>query len=175
MIDRRDKLSDVVDMCLRHKILTLDFELNIDKWNDFNPEIKKIVSKEWKMVKYMNDYGTKLNSDIDSIPDDAGGVYLFLLKPEILPGVHLYIMYIGRVRRMKNYSLRQRCKEYYSDTRPKIAMMRELWGAQLYFRYLVLEDNELIAEVEKELLRVIIPPCNTKIPNYNEMPTQPAF
>lgn len=100
---------------------------------------------------------------------------MFLLKPEILPGVHLYIMYIGRVRRMKNYSLRQRCKEYYSDTRPKIAMMRELWGAQLYFRYLVLEDNELIAEVEKELLRVIIPPCNTKIPNYNEMPTQPAF
>ncbi|MCI9007949.1 MAG: hypothetical protein HFI13_07550 [Lachnospiraceae bacterium] len=168
-------MLNYVDMCLRHKVLTLNFELNIDKWNDFDPRIKKIVSKEWKMVKYMNEDGTKLNQEVETVPDDAGGVYLFLLKPEIIPGVHLYIMYIGRARRMKKFSLRQRCKAYYKDTRPEITMMRELWGAQLYFRYLVLENDELIAEVEEELLRVIIPPCNTRIPKYNEMPAQAAF
>ncbi len=168
-------MSAIVDMCRRHKELTLEFELNIDRWNEFNPEIRKIISQEWKMVKYMNDDGTELNKEIETVPDDAGGVYLFLLKPELLPEVHLYIMYIGRARKMRNFSLRQRCKEYYKDTRPKIAVMRELWGSQLYFRYLVLPDDETIAKVERELLRVIIPPCNTQIPDYNLMPTQTAF
>ena len=44
-------MSAIVDMCRRHKELTLEFELNIDRWNEFNPEIRKIISQEWKMVR----------------------------------------------------------------------------------------------------------------------------
>ena len=33
-------MSDIVDMCKRAKELTLDFQLNIDKWGSVNQEIK---------------------------------------------------------------------------------------------------------------------------------------
>jgi len=168
-------MSEIVDMCMRHKILTYNFELNIDRWNDFNEDLRKIVSQEWKMIKYLNEDGTQLNMEIEKVPDNMGGVYIFLVKPEIIPQVHLYIMYIGRARKRNDYSLRKRCKDYFRDNRPKIATMRELWGPYLYFRYLELPDDETIVAVERELLRVIIPPCNSQIPDYHEMPTKAAF
>ena len=37
-------MSGIVDMCKREKELTLDFQLNIDKWDTVNQEIKDIVS-----------------------------------------------------------------------------------------------------------------------------------
>jgi len=153
----------------------MNFELNIDKWYTMDEDVRKIVSCEWKMIKYLNDDGTELNSEIDNLPNDIGGIYLFLLKPEILPEVHRYIMYIGRAKKKNNYSLRKRCKDYLKDDRPRIAIMREVWGQELYLRYLPLEDDETIEKVERELLRVIIPPCNSQIPGYNEMPSKAAF
>ncbi len=168
-------MSEYVDMCFRHKLLKMNFELNIDCWNSVNPDIKRIVSQEWQTIKYMNDDGTALNKEVDTVPNDVGGVYLFVLKPEIIPKYHVYIMYIGRARKKTSYSLRKRCKEYFTDTRPELLTMRKLWGAQLYFSYLPLQDDELIEAVERELIRVIIPPCNTQIPDYNVMPAKPAF
>ena len=90
---------------------------------------------------------------------------MFLLKPEIIPGMHRYIMYIGRVRKKKGFSLRKRCKEYINDDRVQIMYMREMWGDKLYFYYLPLDNDEDIEKIERELIRVIIPPCNTEIPD----------
>lgn len=73
--------------------------------------------------------------------------------------------------------MRKRCKEYLKDTRPKIAYMREMWGKDLYFYYLPLENDEIIERVERELNRVIIPPCNSQIPDQyvTIMPDMGAF
>lgn len=170
-------MMDIVDMCKREKELTLDFQLNIDKWNTLNHEVKRIVSKGWKSIKFLSEDGESVNKDILKVPDDMGGVYVFVLKPNIIPDIHLYIMYIGRVRRKKEFSLRKRCKEYIGDTRPKIAYMREVWGKDLYFYYLPLDEDNTIEMVEKELIRVIIPPCNTQIPDQyvQIMPNTSAF
>lgn len=170
-------MSDIVDMCKRAKELTLDFQLNIDKWGSVNQEIKNIVSADWKKIKFLDEDGINVNKDIVKVPDDMGGVYVFLLKPNIIPGMHLYIMYIGRARRKKEFSLRKRCKEYLMDTRPKIAYMREMWGKDLYFYYLPLENDEIVERVERELNRVIIPPCNSQIPDQyvTIMPDMCAF
>lgn len=47
-------MSETIDMCSRHKLFKWEFELDPDKWDSMDGEVKKIVSQEWKMVKYMN-------------------------------------------------------------------------------------------------------------------------
>lgn len=66
---------------------------------------------------------------------------------------------------------------YLVDERVKIAYMRELWGKDLYFYYRALEDDELIEKIERELIRVVIPPCNSQIPDQyvQIMPGENAF
>ena len=59
--------------------------------------------------------------------------------------------------------------------RPKIATMRETWGKELYIKYLPLNDNETIRKVEKELIRVIIPPFNDQIPDLYKAPKKSAW
>ena len=168
-------MSQIVDMCCRSKQLTLPFELNIDKWETVSADVKAAISSEWQNIKFLNEDGTEINEDIVNVPDDCGGVYLFLLKPDIITGLHRYIMYIGRARRGNSFSLRKRCRSYLNDTRPSIACMRELWGKDLYFFYLPMDDDTFICKVEEELLRVIIPPCNTQIPHHYDETNQPLF
>ncbi len=167
---------NVVDMCKREKELTLNIVLNIDKWKTIDPEVKTIVSEHWDYIKFLNEDGT-INNEIDKVPNDKGGIYIFLLKPEIIPEMHMYIMYIGRVRKKKGFSLRKRCKSYVTDDRVKIAYMREMWGDELYFYYMPLDDDALIERVERELIRVIIPPCNSQIADQyvSYMPGTSAF
>lgn len=164
-------------MCRREKELTLDFKLNIDKWKTINPDVKSIVSRKWKNIKFLNLDGTGINEAIDTVPDNKGGVYVFMLKPEILPNMHIYLMYIGRARKKNGFSLQKRCRSYLKDDRVKIAYMREMWGEELYFYYLPLDDDDVIERVERELVRVIIPPCNSQIPDQyvSCMPGTAAF
>ena len=75
----------------------------------------------------------------------------------------------------KEFSLRKRCREYMRDTRDEITMMRKYLGRKLYFRYLPLDDDDIITKVERELLRVILPPCNSRYPDYNILPAKKAF
>ena len=168
---------NTVDMCRREKELTLDFVLNIDKWKTVNLEVQQLVSGHWEFIKFLNDDCTVINKDISKVPNDKGGIYVFLLKPEVIPTLHTYIMYIGRVRKKQGFSLQRRCKEYLTDNRVKIAYMREMWGEELYFYYFPLEDDALIERVERELIRVIIPPCNTQIPDQyiSYLPSTSAF
>lgn len=168
-------MSELVDMCSRSKLLTLPFELNIDKWETVSADVKEAVSSGWQNIKFLNEDGTKISEEIINVPNDRGGIYLFLLKPDIIPGLHRYIMYVGRARRGNSFSLRQRCRDYLTDTRPLIAFMREYWGKDLYFFYLPIDDDDFISKVEKELVRVIIPPCNSQIPHHYDEITHPLF
>lgn len=156
-----------IDVCAlknREKILTKDFILHVDKWDSMDCEVKRIVSKNWSSIKYLDVKGN-LSPDIKKLPDDSGGIYLFLLSPDIINGLHRYIMYIGRARKCNEFSLQKRCRCYIKDTRPLIAEMIGNWGQYLYLYYLPLESDEEIVMVERELNRVIIPPCNTQIPD----------
>ena len=170
-------MNDLIDMCKRERELTVSIQLNIDKWSTIDNEVKNIISEGWSNIKFLNDEGSGINERISEVPDDMGGVYVFLIKPDIIPNIHRYVMYIGRARRKSEFSLRKRCKGYISDTRPLVAYMREIWGKQLYLYYLPLQDDELIEKVERELLRVVIPPCNTQIPDryVTVMPQEAAF
>ena len=82
---------------------------------------------------------------------------------------------MGRVQLTQYQNLRKRLREYVTDTRGDIEFMRETWGKELYIRYLPLTDNNLIKSLEKELIRVIVPPCNTDYPGVLNKATSSAF
>ena len=169
-------MAQIVDIFERSLLFQQTFELDVDKWATMDDEIKTVVSSGWRSIKYLNDDCTAINDDIRNVPDDCGGIYVFLLKPDKIPNMHRYIMYIGRARRGANYSLRKRCQTYISDTRPKVARMIERWGKQLYLFFLpIYGTDEFIEKVERELIRVIIPPCNTQIPDHYVLPEEDLF
>ena len=79
-------------------------------------------------------------------------------------------------RRASNFSLRQRCAQYINDSRPKVADMMSCWGKELYLFYLPIKDSDdFIDQVERELIRVIIPPCNSNIPDHYILPEEKMF
>lgn len=168
-------MTQTVDIFERPLLFKQTFDLDIEKWNTMDEEIKEAVSSGWNYIKYLDDAG-ELNEDIRNLPNDCGGIYIFLLKPDKIPLMHRYIMYIGRARRATSFSLRQRCSTYISDTRPKVHRMIHRWGPELYLYYLPIHDSdEFIKKVERELNRVIIPPCNSQYPDYYVMPGQDLF
>lgn len=169
-------MSLTVDIFEEPMVYQLTFDLDIRKWATMDAEVKKAVSSGWESIKYLNDAGTALSDDIRKLPDDCGGIYLFLLKPDLLPQTHRYIMYIGRAHRATSFSLRKRCRTYISDDRPKVHRMIKRWGKDLYLYYLPIKDtDDFIDKVERELNRVIIPPCNTQIPDYYVLPGTNMF
>lgn len=160
-------MSHKVDILHRAKALTVEFELHIDIWDTLAEDVKSRIKTGWENIKYLNEAGDAVNDDIVKIPNDCGGIYVFLLKPDIISDIHRYIMYIGRARRKESFSLRKRCRTYFKDERPYVADMIETWGKKLYLYYLpIREPDEIIDKIEKELLRIIRPPCNSQLPGY---------
>lgn len=50
------------------------------------------------------------------------------------------------------------------------------WGRGLYLYYLPINGtDDFIDKVERELLRVIIPPMNSQIPDHYTLPEQNLF
>jgi hypothetical protein len=141
----------------------MHFMLNPTLWESFDSSILRIISipQNWSEVKLLSSDGEK-NPQLSTLPNDKGGIYLFLVKSNILPESCLYLMYVGRA----HASLRERCSRYPTEKRrPKIKRMIEQWGPYLYIRYLPLEDIETIDSAERELINKILPPCNDEIPD----------
>jgi hypothetical protein len=169
-------VTDLIDMCQKIRNNKLSFVLNPDSiWDSFNNKFDSIVNCTWQEVKFLDDTSKELHSSMNSIPSNCGGIYVFVVKTNIIPNTHLYTLYIGRVKITDNQNLKRRCKQYLKDTRPKILFMRETWGKNLYIRYLPLMDNNTIEELEEELIRVVIPPCNTDYPETINSAMKAAF
>lgn len=170
-------MSEAYDMCKAIKINSLHFVLNPqDCWHTMDEKFNSIINcDEWKEIKFMNDTATSINEMIETVPTDKGGIYIFFLRPDIVPVVHKYILYVGRVQFTQHQNLRKRFREYVTDSRGDIEFMRETWGKDLYIRYLPLTDNELIKSLEKELIRIIVPPCNTDYPGVLNKAVSSAF
>lgn len=122
----------------------------------------------WNEVKFLNDDGSALHTDMGNIPNDTGGIYMFQVKSDILPHQVRYPLYIGRARyNGSSYSLRSRCRSYISDDRLSIQKMIKYWGPHLYISYTTLGSNEEIEDIESWLIGTIIPTFNAKIDNVS--------
>lgn len=163
---------DVIENSIKDS--KINFIINPTFWDDIDPTVKKLVNAEWKEIKFYN-ANKKPNDQLNHLPSNKGGIYIFIIKPNIIPDTHMYIMYIGRALITENENLKKRCKHYYNDERPKVKRMIDHWWKYVYIRYLPLDDNDIIKKTEEELINKIIPPCNDRIPNKEVMSAVKAF
>lgn len=92
--------------------------------------------------------------------------------------MHLYLAYIGRARNTPYQNLRKRVSEYAKEKeRLKIVNMKRFWSPYLYVQYLPLplESNDRIDELEKELIKMALPPFNDKYPEVYNQAMKAAF
>lgn len=168
-----------VDLCDAVKLHKVQFVLNPDnEWARFPDHLKPVVNQQWTEFKYFIEDTAVINPEVSNIPNDCGGIYLFYIKPDVIPSIHHYLAYIGRAKKTQYQNLRKRVREYASETkRPKICDMKRFWGSYLYVRYLPLpsEDNDCIDELEKELIKAVLPPFNDEYPEVYNQAIKAAF
>ena len=148
---------------------TVRFKLCPRNWELFSLASSIPNISEWNEVKFLG-IDSELHSEMDSIPADVGGIYLFIIKANVLDNTSDYLVYIGRAQLTDSVNLKKRCRHYLSeyksdDPRPKIKSMISKWGDHLYIRYFTLADNDLIISLEKELINVLLPPFCDEIPD----------
>lgn len=94
------------------KLKTVEYPLNPTLWKLFDLEVN-LGFDNWVTYKYLDENGERLNNELDLIPNNKGGVYLFFVKCPIMPGISEFPFYIGRAFITEYQSLRKRIKEYY--------------------------------------------------------------
>lgn len=175
----REVIMERLDMCDAVKLHQVSFVLNPSgEWESFPAPLKTLVEQPWIEFKYFLDDTGQINPAISSVPNNCGGIYAFLIKPNIIPDAHLYLAYIGRARKTTYQNLRKRVREYATEEgRLKIANMKRLWSPYLYVRYLALpeKDNDCIDELEKELIKTVLPPFNDQYPEVYNQAMSAAF
>ncbi len=165
---------DVINTIAESK---LHFMLSVVLWESFDSNILQMVSPPnmWNEVKLLDSNGN-INSQMKTIPNNTGGIYLFLAKTQILPESYMYLMYVGRAHFTAKQNLRKRCCQYPNENkRPRIKRMVQQWGKYLYVKYLPLTDNHVINTIEAELINKILPPFNDEIPDQNIKAAVKAF
>lgn len=133
------------------------------------PEIDLDISN-WITIKYLNEDATELNHDLLKVPNNKGGLYLFSIRCNIIPGISSYPVYVGRAQLTKGQNLRKRTREYYTkfareDERPLITKMIEYWGNELHLSFIEVEDNDDLIDFEKRLINSLLLPFNNQIPD----------
>jgi len=160
----------------------LTFKLYPDLWSDYLNKYQGIdlSINNWKTIKYLNTDGTDFNTDINLLPNDKGGLYLFTIGCEIIPPYTYYPVYIGRAQLTDNQNLRKRCREYFNkykgkSERGKITRMFKYWSEYLYLSFMVLNSNKDIIEIEDELINTLLFPFNDQITNQKVRDAVKAF
>ncbi|HET8858648.1 hypothetical protein [Marivirga sp.] len=171
---------DAFDLGKELRNHTVGFKLYPPLWNEFDIPIEIMNQLNWKEHKFLNALGNDFSSEVKNLPNNKGGIYLFIIKSNVLPEISEYLAYIGRVQLTDSHNFRVRCKKYFreylNDTeRPKITTMLEFFKHNLYLRYAEIEDNELIVELESKLINSLIPPFNDLIPEKRIRDAVKAF
>lgn len=173
-------INSAFDLGERLNNQSVSYYLHKPLWDRFNFNQIDISFSRWQSIKYLNTTGDDFNSDINKIPNDSGGLYLFYIKCSILTGITEFPFYIGRAQHTDGQNLRKRVKEYFqkyfrNNERPKITRMFKYWSSDLYLAYLPLDNNDNIVELEKQLINYLLLPMNDEIPDQEIKQAIKAF
>lgn len=162
------------------KLKTVEYKLHQKLWEWYDLTVLDLRLSNWITIKYLNDEGTGFNEDIDLVPVNSGGLYMFSIRCPIIPGITEYPAYIGRALLTEGQNLRKRCREYFtkysrSDERPKITKLFEYWSNNLYLSFMTLEENQDIVDYEKKLINSLLLPFNDEIPEKEVRQAVKAF
>lgn len=149
-------------------------------WERYTYGTFNFSKENWNTIKYLNNEGTELSAEVEDIPADLGGLYMFVIKCPTMPGITEYLGYIGRAQSTDHQNLRKRCKEYFqkyakSNERPKITRLFKYWSTFLYLSYMPIGENADTADLEKKLINSLIPPFNDQIPDIEISQAVKAF
>lgn len=104
------------------------------------------------------------------IPNDCGGIYVYVIVSPIIPNGGNYLMYIGKATKTESENLRARVRTYKKQfgekyNRPKLHNMFTKWGEYVYVYYLPMKSSAAdIKEIEDRLIAAYgRPPCNKEI------------
>lgn len=168
------------ELAVELKLRTIDYRLAQSLWSRHDLSDVNLQFSEWQTFKYLNDTGDGFNKDIDLLPNDSGGLYMFHIKCPIMPGITEFPVYIGRAQLTEGQNLRKRCKEYFqkyalTNERPKITRMLTYWKNELYLSFLKVPDNPSIIDYEKRLINTLLLPFNDEIPDIEIRQAVKAF
>lgn len=148
----------------------VSYYLHKPLWEKYNYPNLNLNFNNWEKIKYLNENGDGFSDEIEKVPNNKGGLYLFFVKCEIITGITEYPFYIGRAQLTEHQNLKKRVKEYFqkfsrSDERPKITKMFNYWSKELHLAYFTLDDNDDVIELEKQLINYLLFPMNDEIPD----------
>ena len=162
-------VSSAFDLAEHLNLRTLPYTLYQPLWQKYNLSDIDISFVKWTTIKYLNERSDDFSDEINIVPNDKGGLYLFYIKCPIITGITEFPFYIGRAQLTEGQNLRKRVKEYYSkfsreDERPKITKMFKYWSADLHLAFLVLDENNTVIDYEINLINSLLLPMNDIIP-----------
>lgn len=168
-------MGNYLDLANNIRNCKITFPLVHDLWDVFDDEIKTFInSKAWREFKYLNN--GEINTDIENVPRNKGGIYCFYIRSQILLDNHSFLIYVGRAHCPSGNNLRDRIRTYHKKAidRPKLGQMFNEWGDNIYCRYLPIQESDklgvkqgddLIDLIEAEMINKLLPPANSKIPD----------
>jgi len=159
---------------------TISYKLHPNLWTRYKLSEIDLKLDNWTTIKYLNNSGTNFNNDINKLPSDKGGLYMFSIHCPIIQGRTEYPAYIGRALLTDGQNLKKRCKEYFQkyskeNERPKITTLFKYWSKELYLSFLILEENPEIIDYEKKLINSLLLPFNDLIPEKEFKQARKAF
>lgn len=145
------------------------FILSPELWEKFNLEGINVDYSKWARVKMM-DADKELSDETNRIPNDCGGIYVYVIVSPIIPNGGNYLMYIGKATKTESENLRARVRTYKKQfgekyNRSKLHNMFTKWGEYVYVYYLPMKSSAAdIKEIEDRLIAAYgRPPCNKEI------------
>ena len=118
----------------------------------------------------MMDADKELSDETNRIPNDCGGIYVYVIVSPIIPNGGNYLMYIGKATKTESENLRARVRTYKKQfgekyNRSKLHTMFTKWGEYVYVYYLPMKSSAAdIKEIEDRLIAAYgRPPCNKEI------------
>ncbi len=148
---------------------TNTYIMSPELWRKFNiDDLVGVDFTKWERIKLI-DAGT-FSKKLSTIPSSYGGIYVYCIEPEIIPGVGCYIMYIGKATKTHYENLQARIKSYskelgQSSERPRLNRLFTKWGEYVYVHYLTVDaGEEVITALEDRLIGAFgKPPCNAEV------------
>lgn len=147
----------------------MTFILSPELWEKFNLEGINVDYSKWARVKMM-DADKELSDETNRIPNDCGGIYVYVIVSPIIPNGGNYLMYIGKATKTESENLRAHVRTYKKQfgekyNRPKLHNMFTKWGEYVYVYYLPMKSSAAdIKEIEDRLIAAYgRPPCNKEI------------
>lgn len=173
-------LNSAFELGERLKLRKLSFNLSNELWQKWDVNEFDLNFENWEKTKYLNDSNDDLHNNLNNIPNNKGGLYMFYINCKTIVGITEMPLYIGRAQFTDNQNLRKRVKEYFqkynrTDERPKITKMFNYWADDLYLAYYILDENEDVINIEKKLINSLLLPMNDEIPDQEIRQAVKAF